>query len=741
MKSRKWKKNSARMLAGVLTVGMMTTQPAAVFAAGGQTAVNQSGHWVTVSEPVMEMLSSGTVYQDRGSGYLYDKATGQRVDPISGAKFTEPSSVPESPSVSGTPERPESPDSPVQSDPPDNPDTPDHSGTPEIPDTPVNPDEPGAPDTPVNPDIPDTPGTPDPDHPNTPDGSDTPDDPGTPDGSDTPDDPDIPDGSDTPDHPDMPDTPEHPDTPGQNEPEQPDIPGNSGGPATPELPSVPLPDAVPEQAAGSNAHLIAKQQLVRLPVILQDFRFWTVARKYAFAREEITVREEKKDEARAVGRLDKEGLCYILKEEEGWLYVESGTVRGFVKPEEVFSGEEAQAILETFQEKARKKAEAEHAEYRGIEGIVTFAKELVPQASNKAFLYTRSTVNRTVVDKDYAVVTAGRLNVREGKGTGSRVVGRLEKNSLCYILADKDEEWIYIESGDVRGFVNRDYIRFNEETTQYVEFVGEKAFPQAEKLIEPKENAACYYTLTSIKSGVPGGEVRTSLLEFASQFIGNPYVWGGTSLTDGADCSGFVQSVYKQYGYDLPRVSRDQSQYGTKIPVEDARPGDLVFYARNGQVYHVVIYAGEGRTIEAMGTEYGIVQGNLYTKDAVWATRVLDDSRYGYGSSDIMEVNATPDMYGTSLGTFKLTYYCPCELCCDVETGITATGTPVVEGQTIAVDPKIIPYGTKVIIGGHIFTAEDCGGAIKQNRIDIYVNDHQRANDLGVNYADVFLLK
>ena len=74
-------------------------------------------------------------------------------------------------------------------------------------------------------------------------------------------------------------------------------------------------------------------------------------------------------------------------------------------------------------------------------------------------------------------------------------------------------------------------------------------------------------------------------------------------------------------------------------------------------------------------------------------------------------MNATEDMYGDSLGEYDITYYCACETCCDVETGITATGTQVAEGRTIAVDPSVIPYGTQVIIGGHVFTAEDCGGA------------------------------
>lgn len=500
-------------------------------------------------------------------------------------------------------------------------------------------------------------------------------------------------------------------------------------------------EAVSEEAPSTNEELVANQQIVQLPVMVEDFRFWTVARKYAFAVDNIEIKEEMNQESRSIGSLAKDGLCYILKEEDGWLYVESGRVRGFVQTEQILTGDTAQELLTKYQEQAKEKAAAEGVEYTGIEGTAPMAQELVSWLENNAFLYLRATVNQTVVDKDYAVSTASLLNVREGKGTDTRIVGTLPQGSLCYILADKDQDWVYIESGDVRGFVSRQYIAYDESVKAAVEQAGEESYTTANKLVEPSDNQACYYTLTSVKSGVPGGEVRSSVVEFASQFIGNPYVWGGTSLTEGADCSGFVQSVYKEYGVDLPRVAADQAQYGTKTAVEDAQPGDLIFYARDGYVYHVVIYAGNGKTVEAMGTKYGIVQGNLNTANAVWATRVLDDTNYVYSSGDIAEVNATEDMYGDYLGNYKLTYYCSCELCCDVETGITATGTPVVEGQTIAVDPSVIPYGTQVIINGHVFTAEDCGGAIKGNRIDIYVNDHDRANALGVNYADVYLVK
>ena len=99
---------------------------------------------------------------------------------------------------------------------------------------------------------------------------------------------------------------------------------------------------------------------------------------------------------------------------------------------------------------------------------------------------------------------------------------------------------------------------------------------------------------------------------------------------------------------------------------------------------------------------------------------------------------------GEPLGEFTLTAYCPCMKCCGKTDGITATGTTAAEGRTIAVDPRVIPYGSAVTLyfadgTSHTYTAEDCGGAIKGNRLDIYFDDHQAALQFGVQSAMVYV--
>lgn len=718
MTGHRWKRAAALLLAG----GMLLSQGGYVYAAEPESveemttlyALDASGASVRVSEAVYAMINDGAVYLDEASGYLVRTADGVRTDPVTGEAFPEEEVTQPAPEeVGGTSaddgqEETADPETAGDCQESTEADDTDHGEASEQPGSGTEPDK-------------------------------------------------ETDGAEDGSQPQEEQIPEEVEP--EAEPEEAQLEEVHSDPAgvqkDEEQTEAEESQAEEETDTSDRESLIREAQIVQAPVVVDDFRFWTVARKYGFAKEDLHIREaipedtsapetiSPEEGVRAIGYLKQDGLVYILKEEEnGWLYVESGTVRGFIRKDEVRTGEEAQNLLETYQQEAKQKAEEMGQEYSGIEIAAPIAEALVSPADNEAYTWLRATVDQTVIPKEYALSTASVLNIREGKGEDTDIVGTMEEGALCYIIADQADDWVYVESGDVRGFVSSRYLETGGDVTARVENAGEESFPLASETVEPEENEALYYTLTSVKSGVPGGEVRQSLLMFASQFIGNPYVWGGTSLTDGADCSGFVQSIYREYGYELPRVAAEQAYAGTQIPVEDALPGDLVFYADgSGNIYHVVIYAGDSKTIEAQSSKTGIVQGTLDTADTVWAVRLLEDSVLAYTAGDISEVNASSDMYGENLGVFDLTYYCACEICCDVETGITATGTPVVEGRTIAVDPSVIPYGTQVIINGHVFTAEDCGGSVRGNHIDIYVNDHQTALELGRGQAEVYLVK
>ena len=102
-------------------------------------------------------------------------------------------------------------------------------------------------------------------------------------------------------------------------------------------------------------------------------------------------------------------------------------------------------------------------------------------------------------------------------------------------------------------------------------------------------------------------------------------------------------------------------------------------------------------------------------------------------------IESEPEEELINIGNYILTAYCPCEKCCGKSDGITATGAKVQQGVTVAVDPNVIPYGTELIINGHTYIAQDCGGAIKGNKIDIYFDSHAEALNFGIQTADVYV--
>ncbi len=406
-------------------------------------------------------------------------------------------------------------------------------------------------------------------------------------------------------------------------------------PASDDTPSEEALEEAPGSLYKDNASLIAAQHIVSDTLENQSIRFWKVDKDPRFAKDFVNFKESMDDSSKTVASLWKGGTVYVLSvEKDGWLYVESGDGRGFIREDTVTTKEESADVVKSYREKLesasmsgiRLTAGADRHAVRSVEDFYFYAAADVPAGENAAYYYLLATVKDVVIPKSYALCTAADVGIREGKSSDARLVGLAGKNALLYIIADADDEYVYVESGDVRGFINRKYLHTGDDVNSQIADKGETSFASAVQKVSPSENGALHYTMASVREGNQLNPVRKQIVKEAAKYLGHPYVWGGTSLTNGADCSGFVQSLFAKFGYSLPRVAEAQSQSGTQIPVADAEPGDLIFYARNGYVYHVALYIGDGKTIEAYGTAYGIIQYTVaQNPDAVWACRILPD--------------------------------------------------------------------------------------------------------------------
>lgn len=114
----------------------------------------------------------------------------------------------------------------------------------------------------------------------------------------------------------------------------------------------------------------------------------------------------------------------------------------------------------------------------------------------------------------------------------------------------------------------------------------------------------------------------TDLAEYALQFVGNPYVYGGTSLTEGADCSGFVMKLYEQYGVQLPRTAPAQATVGYSVSIENAQPGDIISYGYDGVVGHSAIYIGNEMIVHASTPQGGIKTDSMYIMPIISIRRI-----------------------------------------------------------------------------------------------------------------------
>lgn len=328
----------------------------------------------------------------------------------------------------------------------------------------------------------------------------------------------------------------------------------------------------------------------------------------------VNIRSMPGMEGEILGKLYDDSVGEMLGEENGWYYIQSGTVTGYVKAEYVLTGEAA-----------RKKADE--------------------------------------VGKRLAEVTTTTLKVRKEASTESIVLGLVPGGDILSVL-EEQEGWVKVSVEEGDGYVSTDYVRLytenveaesreeekarlrkEEEARKAAEEAARRAAEEERRAAEeaakkaaqkkPQSNSSGSGNTgkpsasqssnsnsgnsAASSSGQSNSDLGQQIANYALKFLGNPYVYGGTSLTNGADCSGFVQSVYKHFGISLPRTSGEQGTSGRAVDgVKNAKPGDLVWYSG-----HIGIYIGNEQIVHASNSKVGIITSNVYYRDILGIRRII----------------------------------------------------------------------------------------------------------------------
>ncbi len=329
---------------------------------------------------------------------------------------------------------------------------------------------------------------------------------------------------------------------------------------------------VDEGSAQEEAEVMTEEDVFRTLVIAQVNHY-------------VNVRSIPSEEGEILGKLYDNSVGTFISEENGWYQISSGSVTGYVKAEYCVTGDDA----------------------------VQIAKQ---------------------VGKRFATVTTQTLFVRKEPSLEAPILSMVPEGDELLVL-DEVDGWVQVDVEEGTGWISTDYTDLHSEFVQ-----AESREEEAARLAKEQEErekaraaAAASKSASSVTesagaaSSAPaasysvgtGNENGVAVAEYALQFVGNPYVYGGTSLTNGADCSGFVMSVYANFGVSLPHSSASDRSQGYAVDgLQNAEPGDLICYSG-----HVALYIGNGQIVHASNKKTGIIVSDANYRKILAVRRIF----------------------------------------------------------------------------------------------------------------------
>lgn len=278
----------------------------------------------------------------------------------------------------------------------------------------------------------------------------------------------------------------------------------------------------------------------------------------------LNIRKKGSINAKIVGRMKKGNIATVLKKGSEWSKVRSGNVTGYVKNQYLVFGDE----------------------------IKNFAKQNV---------------------KKVAKVQTETLRVRKKASTDSKIVTLVSEDDKLKVKKQTDD-WAKVKVDGQTGYVSKDYAKVTYS------FGKAKSMKQIQAVQAAKKASV---SVSSSGSSATGSRIAS----YAQQFVGNPYRYGGNSLTSGIDCSGFTQQIMAKFGYSISRTSSSQSGDGRAVSTSNLRAGDLVFYGDGGSIDHVALYIGGGQVVHASNSapypRGGIKISNVNYRTPICARRII----------------------------------------------------------------------------------------------------------------------